>query len=810
MEQLQVVPLDADEPLSFDDPQMDSISKETPPSEADGDPQILTLIEEVDGVLGCLMRLVPSLCDPFPLDTYSSDSSIADAYPDIDLATAMFPNATLPLRERLGRANWRRRQYLKGLEENSRPSIPFASMASKIVTKRIKKSPLREIAVDAFNFQKPVLKKETPATRLLPDSRRIFAAPSTRAPSTVGESIFSRPTLGDTEAGTSIAETEAFIKQQTVPKPPIPLDSGRSFLCPYCNDEIDVGARLTSKDDWEDHVFGDLEPYICTYDSCLTAEKTFAARDEWFRHELENHRIMKVWVCQSCVMEFRSSQSFKEHLEQKHESICGPSQVAMMLSLCMKHSEKHLKEDNCPLCAMKLDLKALKAHVATHMEQLALTSINGDDSSEEDDTDELLSQKFDDNISEGRTKMDILNNFVEEQLGYVQPEKQGPADVDFLNDSDDEDNQLEPHEPTHGEANDDARDWKLANLLGPQTGREANRRSRSRGASAVDLRFQDSRLSQLNSSTHLTLRTSSHPRDDDFVGRDGDLANLYKKLSTPGRICILNGSGGVGKTHTAVEYTYRYEQSFSYVFWTQAETRVGCADTFSLIAVALELAPDGEDQKQLIELGRDFLETTGKKWLLVFDNVDDWSDIEEYIPVNMGKTNGSILITTRAPGLGPNPVPANHFRVDLKEMSMQEGQSLLIQGIQSDLKFEKVRFHPEFRLAGEIAGLAGLPLAISHIAGYVKASGCTLAEFLELWNEWRRNNLSAEPTDQSIASYEALGTIWNIGLSELGVESLRLLKIMAFVDSDNIQRDLLINDHTVPALAFLRASNQFR
>lgn len=174
----------------------------------------------------------------------------------------------------------------------------------------------------------------------------------------------------------------------------------------------------------------------------------------------------------------------------------------------------------------------------------------------------------------------------------------------------------------------------------------------------------------------------------------------------------------------------------------------------------------------------------------------------------MIKTQGSILVTTRSPDLAPTPLPTNFFRINLKEMTMEESRSLLIQGMQSDLKFERTRFHPEWKVAGEIASLAGLPLAISHIAGYVKASKCSLAEFLELWNEWRRNNFSIRTPEAS--SNMALETIWNIGLSDLGSDALKLLKIMAFLDSDGIQRELLMNDHTAPALAFLRMNNAFR
>jgi hypothetical protein len=174
----------------------------------------------------------------------------------------------------------------------------------------------------------------------------------------------------------------------------------------------------------------------------------------------------------------------------------------------------------------------------------------------------------------------------------------------------------------------------------------------------------------------------------------------------------------------------------------------------------------------------------------------------------MPLTQGSVLITTRIAELEPTPIPTNYFRINLKEMTPEELQSLLIQSLQPSLKHEKVRFHPEWKTAGEIASLAGLPLAISQIVGYVKTSGCTLAEFLELWNEWWKNSLTSRPS--GVSSNAALEAIWDIGLNELGKDALKLLKILAFVDSDGIQKELLMNDHTFLGLVFLKSSTQVR
>jgi tetratricopeptide (TPR) repeat protein len=797
------------------------------------------LISDIDGTVKCLIKLIPNLCDPFPGDLYSQTGSQSDAYPDIDIVRGLFPSATPALILRLGNANWKRRQSHKMQQEKGKPGMPFARGKSGNPDRQ-KKAPMREIAVDAFNFQKPTLKTASfkPENTFLQVNFRSTAAPSISevTDNTMDDSVFTETRLKRIDSKTSFGDmsgitdarkpvTRQPVTKLAVPKPPVPLEIGQTFKCPYCSDMIDVGKHIVTDGDWERHLFGDLEPYLCTFDNCLRAEKTYGARDEWFRHELDSHRIKKVWVCQRCGREeFDTSQAFEEHLQNEHGNVCGPSQVAMMVSLCMKNSEAHLKVTPCPLCPDKLKHHELRDHISNHLEQLALTSVDGDDSSEEGEIEEIGSQKWDDNMSEGRTKLQILNAFVEEQFGIMNADGEEPPDKDldrtnleFAGDVSDDGGSSKAEHPVP-QKEIESRNWRMTNFLGNQPGEPATagekgaQRSRSL---ATCLYTTDARLSRSPNAVPL-IRTASYPEDEDFIGRDSDLANLYKILSVPGRLCIVSATGGMGKTATAVEFTYRYEQSFNCIFWVQAETRVGAADTFSYIATALNLAPDGavQDQEQMVELSREFLDKTQKRWLLVFDNVNEWADIEDYLPTKTSVTNGSILITTRLSDLSPNPIPTNYFRINLKELRIDEGRSLLIKGLRPELRHEKAQLHPEWRIAGEIAALAGLPLAILHISGYVKASGCTLAEFLELWNEWRRNSLPAAAGDSlapgSDSGNSAIQTIWNIGLGELGADALKLLKILAFLDSDSIQEELLFNDHSAPGLQFLGSSSSFR
>lgn len=311
------------------------------------------------------------------------------------------------------------------------------------------------------------------------------------------------------------------------------------------------------------------------------------------------------------------------------------------------------------------------------------------------------------------------------------------------------------------------------------------------------------------------LRTNQPPRNKDFIGRESDLAKLYESLSHSGTSYVVTGAGGMGKTDTAIEFTYRHENAYSYIFWISAETAISCADTYSLIATEFLVSGDDitYDQGRLITLGRDFLEQTELRWLLVFDNVISWSDIGQYIPTNSERTSGSILITSRKSDIVDPIVMPQCQLLELKALTLEESRLFLLCCMNPRLQDKELSSHPEYNIAGVIAKEAeGLPLALSHIAGYVQVSECTLTDFVQLWNERRRHMRSSNISANSLmlSTDKALETVWTIGLREVTIDARELLNILAFLDSDCIQRKLLVGEHEEPLLDFLHSGQSFR
>jgi hypothetical protein len=829
--------------------------------------EIVEVFEYIKDHVDNLNALRPSLERPWTrdVDMYSSAISTGSEHsdqPELDLARQLFPCASKTLQTRLGHANYRR----KIAQQTAK--ITIQQMGS-IPKKRSSKKPTRQdVAQDAFNFQKPTLKKtETHEIRRDPSDLRSFTnrnlpgqsdaftrasflsltpvqarvpPPESDSESEVASiSVFSKSVLSRTASYTTMATLSSRFKPvhpsshmaasaplpslvAEFPKIPIDLESIPKsktvfFTCYLCGHDIEAeagndssandkaGNKIRSNEDWKMHVFKDLEPYLCTFDECYSAQDMYAVREEWYRHELETHRVKKVWTCATCLLEFPTKKDAETHLEVHRAEIGeeGISMLKKMLRQTMSHATLDIQ--NCPLCMDKLKPSETKAHIAKHLEFFALLSVSEADTSDEDDSDERFSRTEDDIMSERGRREKILSTFVQEQFNINRERYppdlllEGHNRVDLLEDMSDYDGSKDS-ESRVGGTRDESKNILMDRMF----------QSSQRGDPDT---LSQSRKQPVDPMTRSTverlplLRTGTNPRNDDFMGRDKELANLYKILSEPGRVCVVSAEGGMGKTALAVEFTWRYEHCYHYIFWVQAETPVGSSNTFCQIAVQLGLASEVTDNDTLIRLGREFLENTDdKRWLVVFDNVEKWDDIDIYTPAKTSVTNGSILITTRHEHLTAPSRPVNYFRITLQELDTEEGRKLLIHGLPSELRPKESSLRDsEYKIAGEIATLAGLPLLIVYISGYIKQMGCTLSEFWEYWDEWRPKRLAGSATSKRDPSER--DSVFNIALRDLGGEARKILEIMAFLEPDCIQRELLVrNDNGKPGPLYLRVA----
>jgi hypothetical protein len=148
------------------------------------------------------------------------------------------------------------------------------------------------------------------------------------------------------------------------------------------------------------------------------------------------------------------------------------------------------------------------------------------------------------------------------------------------------------------------------------------------------------------------LRISNLPfsRNKFFTGRDDILSGLHKSFNAGETVQALNGIGGVGKTQTALEYAYRYQEHYRFLLWSKAHTRESLVTDFVAIAGRLNLPEkDAQDQSETVAAVKRWLENNDG-WLLILDNADELAMAREFIPL---RRRGHVLLTTRAQNTRP-------------------------------------------------------------------------------------------------------------------------------------------------------------
>ena len=132
------------------------------------------------------------------------------------------------------------------------------------------------------------------------------------------------------------------------------------------------------------HVHSDLASYVCTQDHC--SHPLFESRNQWFEHELEEHR--RQWVCSVCEKRLESAQLFGNHMRTQHSGSFLESQLPALAARSARPLER-IPASACPLCdyeaivKRKLDLdtgpepvtvkiQTFRNHLGRHLEQLAL------------------------------------------------------------------------------------------------------------------------------------------------------------------------------------------------------------------------------------------------------------------------------------------------------------------------------------------------------------------------------------------------------------------------------------------------------
>jgi hypothetical protein len=149
------------------------------------------------------------------------------------------------------------------------------------------------------------------------------------------------------------------------------------------------------------------------------------------------------------------------------------------------------------------------------------------------------------------------------------------------------------------------------------------------------------------------------------------LNEVLEKLRQHNRV-VISGLPGIGKSEIGSQIVHKVRATGAYrgIFWFSAATEAILHAGIREAASAMRLLDDACDIYKVRKLVLDELETHDH-WLMVFDNVDDVSLIQNFLPFRDGARH--VLITTR---YREAHSAINGIPIHIEAMSDQEANAL--------------------------------------------------------------------------------------------------------------------------------------
>jgi len=271
------------------------------------------------------------------------------------------------------------------------------------------------------------------------------------------------------------------------------------------------------------------------------------------------------------------------------------------------------------------------------------------------------------------------------------------------------------------------------------------------------------------------------PRNRRFTARYGQLKQLSEYFPASGDVTIqiVHGMGGVGKSQLAAEFAYGVAENYDLVWWIPASEPALIAESARRLLVATGEVDTDLTDEVVVRATWSVLSRT-KAWLLIFDNAEDETAIQRWIPT-MPQSAGArqhAIVTTRRGGFTSL---GNVVEVEVWD----RGES--VDYLTSRLG--EIAMDQAERLADETGGL---PLALEQASAYMTATAISLGEYVNLF-ETRRAEMLARGT---VAGSEAvMATLWDISLTEVGrkdAAALQLVNLCAYMANTAIPLALFV------------------
>lgn len=274
------------------------------------------------------------------------------------------------------------------------------------------------------------------------------------------------------------------------------------------------------------------------------------------------------------------------------------------------------------------------------------------------------------------------------------------------------------------------------------------------------------------------------------------------------RVIGLTGLPGSGKTTLA--RTYAKTLRNAYVIWEiKAGTRDAIVDSFKNLAYAL--AQTKKDKSELLHIQR--IQSTEEmesrimafvahrlkrcpNWLLIYDNVESFSNLEHFFPHDVEQYGaGKVIITTRnQTGMFSNYLNPDSV-IDIDALSMSEILTLFTKMTYNTEVYVFSR-EKEKRLIQFLSHIPPYPLDVAAASYYIKNTDITCEMYLERMHE---NSKAFEAAQTAFLKDSGADAKTRYNIITLSAKRLLakdpefkdLLLLLSFVASDDIPKVLL-------------------
>ena len=291
-----------------------------------------------------------------------------------------------------------------------------------------------------------------------------------------------------------------------------------------------------------------------------------------------------------------------------------------------------------------------------------------------------------------------------------------------------------------------------------------------------------------------TIQNVPYSRNPRFTGRENKLKQIHEALLSDNTVAVSQpiavcGLGGIGKTQTAVEYTYRYRDEYRFIFWVKADSEDSIISDYVGIAKLLNLpVKNDSDQNNIVSAVLNWFRTH-ENWLLVLDNSDDTSFVKKFLPPS---PKGHILLTSRARVFDALEITR---LVEMEEMPPNEAKSFLLKRTgRADLHQSELE-----ALEMLVNELGYLPLALEQAGAYIYANNSSFKDYLVSYNKRGLKLLEKSPIDKSKYP-ESISTTWLMNFDEV--------KKKSEVSADILFASAFLNPHEIQSEIFYKGADE--